>query len=102
MDPTEMMKGMMGQGFSPMEMCRGMVESITKTSEMAAYATPELRALFNDWLEQLDAELLDFLKDREATTPEEVAGRFKLSRESAVFLMARLAREGKVNLKAGK
>jgi hypothetical protein len=28
---------------------------------MATYVTPELRTLFEEWLAQLDAELLEFL-----------------------------------------
>ena len=100
MDPREMMKGMMGEGFNPMEMCRGMVGSVTKSAEMASYATPELRALFEEWLGQIEAEILDFLKGREAVAPEDVAGHFKLSKESAVFLLSKMAREGKINIRA--
>lgn len=101
MDPREMMKGMMGEGFNPMEMCRGMVGSITKSAEMATYATPELRMLFEEWMAQLEAEVLEFLKGREAVVPEDVAGHFKLSKESAIFLLSRLAREGKIKINAG-
>jgi hypothetical protein len=101
MDPREMMKGMMGEGFNPMEMCRGMIGSITKSAGMATYATPELRALFEEWLGQIEAEILEFLKGREAVAPENVAQHFKLSNESAVFLLSKLAREGKIKISAG-
>jgi len=101
MDPREMMKGMMGEGFNPMEMCRGMVGSSTKSAEMAIYATPELRALFEEWLGQIEAEILDFLKGREAVAPENVVEDFKLSKESAVFLLSKLAREGKIKISGG-
>lgn len=102
MDPREMMKGMMGEGFNPMEMCRGMVGSITKSAEMATYATPELRALFDEWLGQIEAEVLEYLKDKEAVAPDDVAGHFKLSKESAIFLLSKLAREGKININVGQ
>lgn len=101
MDPREMMKGMMGEGFNPMEMCGCMIGSITKSAEMATYATPELRTLFEEWLGQLDVEVLEFLKGRETASPEDVADHFKLSKESAVFLLSKLAQEGKVRLSAG-
>ncbi len=100
MDPREMMKGMMGEGFNPMEMCKSMVDSIAKSAEMATYATPELRALFEEWLGQIEAEILEFLKGREAIAPETVAEHFKLSKESAVFLLSKLACEGKINISA--
>jgi hypothetical protein len=102
MDPREMMKGMMGEGFNPMEMCKGMIGSITKSAEMATYATPELRALFEEWLGQIEAEIFEFLKDREAVAPENVAEHFKLSKESAVFLLSKLAREGKIKIRVGQ
>ena len=99
MDPREMMKGMMGEGFSPMEMCKGMVGSVAKSAEMASYATPELRALFEEWLGQIEAEILDFLGKGEAVSTEAVAEHFKLSMESAVFLISKLARAGKVRIR---
>ncbi|MEW6721440.1 MAG: helix-turn-helix domain-containing protein [Thermodesulfobacteriota bacterium] len=102
MDPREMMKGMMGEGFNPMEMCRGMVGSVTRSAEMAAYATPELRGLFEEWLGQIEAEILEFLKGKDTVTPEEVAERFKLSKESAVFLVSKLARDGQIRISAGQ
>jgi hypothetical protein len=102
MDPREMMKGMMGEGFNPMEMCKGMIGSITKSAEMATYATPELRALFEEWLGQIETEIVEFLEGREAVAPEDVAEHFKLSKESAVFLVSKLAREGKVEINVGK
>lgn len=101
MDPREMMKGMMGEGFNPMEMCRGMVGSITKSAEMATYATPELRALFEEWLGQIEAEVLEYLKGREAVAPENVAEHFKLSKDSAVFLISKMARQGNIKIRAG-
>ena len=92
MDPREMMKGMMGEGFNPMEMCKCMIDSVTKSADMATYATPELRTLFEEWLAQLDAEVLEFLKGRETASPEDVAAHFKFSKDSAVFLLSKLAR----------
>jgi hypothetical protein len=101
MDPREMMKGMMGEGFNPMEMCRCMIGSITRSAEMATYATPELRALFEEWLGQIETEIIEFLKGREAVAPGNVAEHFKLSKESAVFLLSKLAREGKIKISVG-
>jgi len=47
----EMMKEKMaGAGFNPSEMCRQMTSSVTKAAEMGSYATPEVRALFEDWV----------------------------------------------------
>jgi len=102
MDPREMMKGMMGEGFNPMEMCEGMVGSITKSAEIATYATPELRGLFEEWLSQIEGEILGFLEARKVVVPEDVTKHFKLSKESVIFLISRLARQGKLKINLEK
>ena len=42
----KMMAGM--QEFNPMAMCKAMIASVGKAAEMAAYATPEVRTLFEE------------------------------------------------------
>ncbi len=66
-----------------------------------AEITCELRTLFEEWLAQLEAEVLEFLKGRETASPEDVADHFNLSKESAVFLLSKLVREGKIKISAG-
>jgi hypothetical protein len=70
--------------------------------QVTTYATPELRALFEEWLGQIEAEFLEFLQGGEAVAPENVADHFKLSKESAVFLLSKLAREGKIIISVGQ
>lgn len=96
-----MMKGMMGEGFSPMEMCRQMTLAVERASEMAAYGTPELRGLFEDWLKQVEGEILEFVEKEGKVDAQEVADKFKISLESSAFILSKLAREGKLNLSAG-
>lgn len=97
----DMMKSMMGEGFSPMEMCREMTQAVKKASEMAAYGTPELRGLFEDWLRQVEEEILEFVKAKGRVDAEAIAQKFKISLESSAFVLGKLAREGKLNLSAG-
>jgi hypothetical protein len=98
--PMEMMKGMMGEGFSPMEMCRQMTQAVERASEMAAYGTPELRGLFEDWLKQVEEEVLASVRETGTTDAKAVAKKLKISVESAVFLFSKLAREGKLDVSA--
>lgn len=65
---------------------------------MATFATPEIRGLFEEWVEQLDAEVLDFVKETKSTQPEALAAHLKLSKESAVYLLSRLAQKGLVSI----
>jgi hypothetical protein len=86
--------GPMEEKFSgPREMFRFMMGDVSKNDELAKYATPELRSLFEDWLLQLEEEIITFTKTRDAVKPEELAEAFKISRESAIFLMSKLCQK---------
>lgn len=100
--PMQMMKAMREEGFSPMEMCRQMTQAVERASEMAAYATPELRDLFEDWLRQVEEEILAFVSEQGKVDALEIAERLKISEQSAVFLLSKLAREGKIHMSAEK
>ena len=51
-----MMQGMMGStgDFNPAAMCQAMMTSVGKAAEMAAYATPEVRTLFEEWARSVE------------------------------------------------
>lgn len=85
---------------NPVEMSKEVISAISHSYELATYSTPELRGLFNDWLGEIEREILEFLSDRNRADPDEVAGNFKLERESAIFILSKLAREGKINIQA--
>jgi hypothetical protein len=103
-NPMGMMQKMMGQmqegGMNPMQMCRMMTESVARASEQATWATPELRALFDDWAAQVKDELLARLSEiGKETELEDLAERLHLDVGSVAFLVTGLAREGKVHLR---
>lgn len=89
----------MGETFgSPKEMFRSMMGDGSEKDELAKYTTPELRALFEDWLLQMEEEINAFTKTRDTIAPEEVAEAFKISRESAIFLMDKIAQKEKLDI----
>lgn len=102
MNPMDMMKKMMGDegGGMPMEicmnMCTRMTRSIEQTSELAAYATPELRGLFETWLAEVEQEAMKFLTENGSVTAPDLAAQLGISPESAVFIIARLAKSDRV------
>jgi len=103
-NPMGMMKKMMGQmqegGMMPMQMCRMMTDSVARAAEMATWATPELRALFDDWAGQVREELLTKLTEQGGEVGlAEIGAQLQLSADSVAFLLFGLAREGKVSLK---
>ena len=84
-------------GFNPMEMCKKMMSSINQSSELATFATPEIRGLFEEWIGQLDHEVIDFVKQTKSTNPDELAAHLKISKDSAVYLLSRLAQRGVIS-----
>ena len=76
------------------------MSSIGQANDLAAYATPELRHLFEEWVEQLEGEIEGFIKENGITDPETVSKKFSLSKESVSFLINRLNVKGKIHIKA--
>ncbi|MCG2775758.1 MAG: winged helix-turn-helix domain-containing protein [Desulfobacterales bacterium] len=85
---------------NPIEMSKEVLSAISHSYELATYSTPELRGLFNDWLGEIEREVLEFLKEKNRVDPNEVAQQLKLKRESVIFILSKLAREGKINMQA--
>jgi hypothetical protein len=102
-----MMKSMHGKDSSsegqmemPWDMCKKMMSSISKTSELATFATPEVRQLFEEWAAQIEEEILNYIKESKINEIDKIAEHLKLSRESITYFLTRLAGKGKINLKA--
>lgn len=96
----EMMQKMMGgtREFNPMAMCQAMMTSVSKSAEMAAYATPEVRTLFEEWAQSVGAEVVTVLKNKGKVNLAELASALKISPEGALFFLGRLVREGKATI----
>ena len=96
----EMMQKMMGgmKEFNPMAMCQAMMTSVSKSAEMAAYATPEVRTLFEEGAQSVGAEVLATLRTRGRMDLAELAAALKISPEGALFFLGRLVREGKATI----
>jgi hypothetical protein len=94
--------GSEGQMEMPGDMCKKMMASMSKTSELATFATPEVRQLFEEWAAQIEEEILSYVQETKINEIEKIAEHFKLSRESVTYFLTRLANKGKINLKAQK
>jgi len=78
-------------------MSKEVLSTISYSHEIASYSTAELRELFNEWLKAIEKEVADFLSGKENIEPEAVAKHFKLERESVVFILNKLSREGSID-----
>jgi hypothetical protein len=83
-------------------MSKEVLSAVSHSYELATYSTPELRGLFSDWVQAIEIEIVDFLKGREQVDPDEVARHFRLTRESAIFVLGKMAREGKITMQASQ
>lgn len=110
-DPMAMMQEMMtrmgGEGQAPppmmrmcMGMCAEMLTAIRRTTEMAAFATPELHGLFAEWLETTEDRALRHLRDTADADQASLAAALDICEDSAAYLLARLACRGKATLRA--
>lgn len=88
--------------FMPWDMCKEMISSIRHSHRIAALATPEVQGLFEDWVEQIEEEILVYLKDKDPADIKGLATHFKISKESAYYFLTRLAQKGKITLNVKK
>ncbi len=106
-DPLSMMKKMLGDAGNSappmMQMCMGMcsqmLTAIQHTTDMAAFATPELQQLFSDWLEQLQADALQHLREKGELDAAGLAAALGIGEQSAAYLVARLSVSGAISMR---
>ncbi len=77
-----------------------MMGSIRKSSDIAEFATPEIRELFEEWVQEVDEEIMQYVKGKNSIDPDDIAKHLKISRKSAIYFISRLAQKGKINIKA--
>jgi hypothetical protein len=86
----------MDEGVDPKDMCRRVVTSIDEHAELESLANPEIRALFVDWMEELESEVMGLYRERKHLETEDLRVHFKISRQGAEFLLEKLRKEGKI------
>ena len=89
----------MGEGVDPTQMCQSLVDKVAQSRQLAAIINPELLVLFEDWLEELEAEVLALFKALGALDEKVLVDKCGLSSRGAAFLLSKLAREGKLPVK---
>ena len=96
------MHGKAGKGHVPWDMCKEMMSTIQQSHKIAIMATPEVQGLFEDWVEQIEKELLDYLKDKKTVDVKDLANHFKISKDSAYYFLTKLAQKEKIQLSIKK
>jgi predicted ArsR family transcriptional regulator len=62
-----------------------------------AVADPEILVLFEDWLDELENEVVLLAKEHGRLSPADLARKLGLSERGATFLISKLSREGKIS-----
>ena len=86
----------MGEGVDPTQMCQSLVDKVMQSEQLMAIADPDLLVLFEDWLEELEAEVRMLIKMQGPLDDETVAKKLGLSRRGAKFLLTKLLSEGEL------
>jgi hypothetical protein len=81
-----------------MQMGQQVAGAVTESASMASFATPEVRGLFEEWARAVEEEIVLLLKDKGTSEPSEIATKLKISEESALFFIGKMAREKKVKM----
>jgi len=82
----------MGEGVDPTQMCRSLVDKVVQSEQLRAIADPDLLVLFEDWLEELEGEVVVLLKTHGPLDSKELADKLGLSVRGARFLLSKLER----------
>ncbi|HXV78359.1 MAG TPA: hypothetical protein VEG60_00625 [Candidatus Binatia bacterium] len=56
------------------------------------------KTLFEDWERGMEQAVLDLIDKTDSTDLEQIAQHLQLSKESAIFLLTKLAREDKISI----
>jgi hypothetical protein len=102
MDMMSMMMGNRGDKENkkmPWDMCGEMMTNFTETANSAKYANSELRGLFEEWCNQIETELLSYLKESGGINIEAISQKLNLSPESVKYLLNKLALKGLIDYK---
>jgi hypothetical protein len=86
----------MDEGVDPTHMCQSLVHKVAQSKQLMAVADPAILVLFENWLEELEDEVLAFLKHHPGSGAIDLSEKMGLSRSGSAFLIAKLEREGKL------
>ena len=79
-----------------------MAGAVSESASMASFATPEVRGLFEEWSRAVEEEIVGLLKHQGTSGPSEIAAKLKISEESALFFIGKIAREKKIRITGSK
>jgi hypothetical protein len=86
----------MGEGVDPTQMCQSLVDKVAQSKQLLAITDPDLLVLFEDWLEELEEEVISLVKRHGPMNSADLAKRLGMSKRGAKFLLSKLTRENRL------
>ena len=75
-------------------------DSVITLSQLASSNTPEINALFEQWVSCLGEELISEAEEKGKLDPEEISKRIGVSASTVISLALALHRQGKLKIKS--
>jgi hypothetical protein len=92
----------MGEGVDPTQMCQRLVDKVAQSKQLMAITDPDLLVLFEDWLEELEEEVIGLDKACGPLDPGTLAKKTGISLRGSTFLLSKLNREKKLYIQPNK
>ncbi len=86
----------MDEGVDPTKMCQSLVDKVFQSKQLRTVAEPDILALFEDWLEELEEEIINMVKKTGSDDLGKLARGLGLSRAGVNFLITKLKREERI------
>ncbi|MBA3003196.1 MAG: hypothetical protein FP813_05005 [Desulfurivibrio sp.] len=77
-------------------MCQSLMDKVTQSKQLRSVTDPDLLVLFEDWLDELEDEVVAYQKQHPESDAAELSDHLGLSRSGAAFLVAKLRREKEI------
>ena len=77
-------------------MCQSLVDKVFQSKQLRAVAEPEILALFEDWLEELEEEIISQVRLSGSEDFKVLAAGLGLSPSGVNFLITKLKREERI------
>ncbi len=86
----------MDEGVDPTDMCQSLVHKVAQSKQLQAVTDPDILVLFENWLEELEEEVVSYFKRHPQADTLTLAEDLGFSKSGADFLVAKLQREKKI------
>ena len=77
-------------------MCQSMGQKVAQSKQLQAVTDPDILILFENWLEELEDEVMTYVRKDPDVDALDIADSLGLSKSGASFLVAKLQREDKI------